>query len=86
MEDIAIFYKDLVKLTGLPLWVLIVLLIFFTIAVYLFGILIPLSIRKIRKEVINLNQKFEIFSGEQIFDILGTNNQLMIAQNLSLIY
>jgi hypothetical protein len=64
MEDIAIFYKELVKLTGLPLWALIVLLIFLIMAVYLYGILIPLSIRRIRKEMINLNQKLGILSGE----------------------
>jgi hypothetical protein len=33
-------------------------------AVYLYGILIPLSIRRIRKEMINLNQKLGILSGE----------------------
>ena len=64
MEDIAILYRELVKLTGLPPWALIVLLISLIIAVYLYGILIPISIRKIRKEMINLNQNLGILLGE----------------------
>ena len=64
MEDIAVFYKELVKLTGLPPWALIVLSIFLIIAVYLYGILIPISLRRIRKEIISMNQKLGILLGE----------------------
>jgi len=64
MENIAIFYKELVRLTGLPPWALVALLIFLIITVYLYGIIIPTSVRRIRKEMINLNQKLGILSGE----------------------
>lgn len=65
MEDIAIFYNELAKFTGLPLWIHIVLLTVIILCFYLYGIFIPFSIKRIRKELINLNQKFETSSGGQ---------------------
>jgi hypothetical protein len=65
MKDIAIFYEEFARLTGLPLWALVMLLVFLLIFVYLYGILIPISIRRIRKDLINLNKKFVTLSWEE---------------------
>lgn len=65
MNNITLYLNELVRFTGLPLWTLLILSVLIIFSVYLYGILIPLSVRRIKKEIINMNHKFGILVGEQ---------------------
>jgi hypothetical protein len=63
MNNITLYLDKLVKYTGLPLWGLLIISVFIIFFVYLYGILTPLSVRRIKKEMINMNHKLGLLAG-----------------------
>ena len=63
MNNITLYLDKLVKYTGLPLWGLLIISVFIIVFVYLYGILTPLSVRRIKKEMINMNHKLGLLAG-----------------------
>lgn len=55
-RDITLFFKWLEQSLGLPLWAILIISIGCLIYVYLYGILIPITIIKTRKELTNLRK------------------------------
>ena len=53
LNDITLFLKGLAQSLGLPLWAILLISILCFIYVYLYGILIPITIIKTRKELTN---------------------------------
>ena len=56
INDITLFFKGLEQSLGLPLWAILTISIVGFIYVYLYGILIPIKVIRMRKELINLRQ------------------------------
>ena len=56
IDDITSFFKWLEQLIGLPIWAILIISIVCLIYVYLYGILIPITIIKTRKELTNLRK------------------------------
>ena len=56
LNNITLFLKGLAQSLGLPLWAILLISIFFLIYVYLYGILIPITAVRTRKELANLRQ------------------------------
>lgn len=65
MNAITLYLNELIKFIDLPLWAVLILSVFIIFSIYLYGILVPLSVRRIKKEMINMNHKFGILVGEQ---------------------
>jgi hypothetical protein len=63
MNNITLYLDKLVKYTGLPLWGILIISVFIIFFVYLYGILTPLSVRRIKKEMINMNHKLGLLAG-----------------------
>lgn len=56
INDITPFLKGIEQSLGLPLWAILTISIVGFIYVYLYGILIPIKVIRMRKELINLRQ------------------------------
>jgi len=53
LNDITLFLKGLAQSLGLPLWAIFIISIGCLIYLYLYGILIPITIIKTRRELTN---------------------------------
>ena len=60
LPNITLFLNGLAQSLGLPLWAILLISIFFLIYVYLYGILIPITAIRTRKELANLRQALKI--------------------------
>ena len=60
LPNITLFLNGLAQSLGLPLWAILLISIFFLIYVYLYGILIPITAIRTRKELANLRQALRI--------------------------
>ncbi len=54
INDITLFFKGLEQSLGLPLWAILTISIVCFILVFFYGILIPISVIRIRKNLTNL--------------------------------
>jgi hypothetical protein len=54
ISDITLFFKGLEQSLGLPLWAILTISIVCFILVFFYGMLIPLSVLRIRKNLTNL--------------------------------
>ena len=64
IDNIKSFFKWLEQLIGLPLWAILIIAILCLIYVYLYGILIPITVIRTRKELANLRQVLGISKEE----------------------
>ena len=65
IDNITSFFKWLEQSIGMPLWAILIISIVCLIFVYLYGILIPITVLRTRKELANLRQVLGISKGEK---------------------
>jgi hypothetical protein len=54
LNDITLFFKGLEQSLGLPFWAILTISISCIILIFFYGILIPISVLRIRKNMTNL--------------------------------
>jgi len=54
LNDITLFFKGLEQSLGLPFWAILTISIASFILIFFYGVLIPISVLRIRKNMVNL--------------------------------
>ena len=64
ISDITLFFKGLEQSLGLPLWAILTISIICCLLVYFYGMLIPISVLKMKKNLTNLIHVLGVSRGE----------------------